>query len=191
MLTIRGEEQRRDTWGRARAPCGNLRPSPRHGRGLGMGTGELEHPAGAQHPPPAASCRRAVSLCQPQGCGMGSVGCWLGGEQRRGKGLTPPTPNRELQALWLELEDRFKTAQPLPVHPAPLILVGDPVSPHGWEQAGWCSPLHLPWCLSLAAAGGAGPSCSHLAPCKVPCCLCQGCWGELHPSLAPSPPGQA
>lgn len=53
--------------------------------------GELEHPAGAQHPPPPATVpSHAASLCQPWGCGMGSAGRWLGGEQRGGKGLTHP-----------------------------------------------------------------------------------------------------
>lgn len=42
------------------------------------------------------------------------------------------------------------------------------MSPDGSERVGWRSPLCLRWYLSLVAAGGAGPSCSPLAPWKAP-----------------------
>lgn len=42
------------------------------------------------------------------------------------------------------------------------------MSSDGSERAGWHSPPCLRWFLSLAAAGGASPSCSPLAPWNVP-----------------------
>lgn len=47
------------------------------------------------------------------------------GASEVGRVSSHPPQIKELQALWLELEDRFKTARPLPVHPVPLILVGE------------------------------------------------------------------
>lgn len=133
--------------------------------------------------------------CVSLGAPAQGARCWLAGEPRGGKGPVLPTPKPRATAPSAVAGRQIEKNRPaLPVHPAPLILLGDKTYPDGSERVGCLSPPISPWYLLLAAAGGQ----SFLLPLSTmegflphPCqavgdarCPCH------HPGGHPQPPAQ-
>lgn len=83
--------------------------------------------------------RRPASLREPRGSGTGSA--VLAGRGASGwEGSRPPHPKTESYGPSAVAGRQIENRPALPVHPAPLILLGDKTYPDGSERAGCLRP---------------------------------------------------